>query len=225
MCDWNIFLTIHKKPFPIQIAVVDIDHYIMSRVTSQRSGKDKLEGEKALRMTNLVLNRFHESKALQEFGTAKRSEEYNAVYEHLCGVHVFGLKRSAFAGVAVFGVLLLLPMGRLPAATFAGLVAVLASREHVFNETRTWKRWSSVPLVEGRSVFSDELCSDVVKAYHRFDIGKEPVENPVLKNIESMVHNCQRRQAFEERLRNDRGLHPGVPVSIPPPGVPADYPF
>jgi hypothetical protein len=101
---------------------------------------------------------------------------------------------------------------------------MLTCREHVFNEARTWKRWEGVPLVEGRSVLSDELCNDVVGAYYRFNIGEdEPVDNPVLRNIELVVQNCQRRQAFERRIRNDRGLDPHVPVSIPPPGVPADY--
>jgi hypothetical protein len=196
---------------------------------SLRSRKERLEADKALQITNLVLDRFNESRALREFGTtAKRSEEYNAEYKHLLGIHVFGLKRSAFAGAAAFGVLYHgLGLGRLPAAALAGWVAALTCGEHVFNETRTWKRVSTVPLVEGRSVVSDELCSDVVDAYYRrFNIGDddEPVEHPVLKSIESMAQNCQRRQALERRIRRDRGLDPHVPVSIPPPGVPADYP-
>jgi hypothetical protein len=115
----------------------------MSRGTSRRNRKERLEGDKALHITNLVLDRYHKSKALQEFGTAQRSEEYNAEYEHLSGVHVFGLKKSALAGAAVFAVLLHLRVGRLPAATLASLVAVLTCKEHVFNETRAWKRWST----------------------------------------------------------------------------------
>jgi hypothetical protein len=83
---------------------------------SRRSTKEQVEGDKALQIANLVYDRYNESKAQQEFGISKRSEEYNAEYRHLFGPHVFGLKKCAFVGAAAFGALLYLGVGRLPAA-------------------------------------------------------------------------------------------------------------
>jgi hypothetical protein len=208
----------------------------MSRSSSR---KEQLESDnKAVQISNLVCDSYKESKALQEFGTSRgvtqRSEEYNAEYRHVFASPqvVCEWKKSAIiAGAAAFGALYGFGVGRLPLQlAVGGLVAMFTHKEHVGvynNEERTWKRWSGVPLVEGRSVLSDELCGDVVAKYLALKVGEEeePVQSPMLQNIGLFVQNCQRRQAFEQRIRKDHGLDPLASVSIPPPGVPADYPI
>uniref|UniRef100_A0A7S4K4I7 Uncharacterized protein n=1 Tax=Odontella aurita TaxID=265563 RepID=A0A7S4K4I7_9STRA len=87
---------------------------------------------------------------------------------------------------------------------------------------------SEVPLVEGRSLISDELCSDFIQTYQ--EISKETWstyrgKSDVIDGIENFVLNCKKRELFEAQVRAERGLKPGGTaehLSIPPPGVPRD---
>jgi hypothetical protein len=83
-------------------------------------------------------------------------------------------------------------------------------------------RLAETLLVEGRSVLSDSFCSDVSKKYHEIHSPKywENVKSPFLRHMGTFVHNCELRRSFENKLRKERGLMSGEPVSIPPPGVP-----
>ena len=45
---------------------------------------------------------------------------------------------------------------------------------------------------------------------------------PKLEAIRQVTLNCQRRAAYEQRLRRNAGLSPSDPVSIPAPGAPED---
>lgn len=82
---------------------------------------------------------------------------------------------------------------------------------------------STIPLVPGRSLVSDELCEDFISEYKRIpsEFWKEPHHNyPSLYAISDFVLNCQKREAYERILRRDRNVSPADPVSIPRPGVP-----
>ena len=87
---------------------------------------------------------------------------------------------------------------------------------------------SRVPLVQGRSVLSEELCGDFIRAYdvtktRGFDWSNENHNSNTLTNIERFVKNCHARQNYEQDLRRSLGLNSEDPVTIPPPGVPQDY--
>ena len=84
---------------------------------------------------------------------------------------------------------------------------------------------ANVPLVPGRSAISDEFCPDICQEYHSLHSPEywKHVESPILKNLSTFCRNCERRAAYEQKLRSENGLPPGAPVSIPPPGVPTDY--
>jgi len=87
---------------------------------------------------------------------------------------------------------------------------------------------SRVPLVQGRSVLSEELCGDFIRAYditktRGFDWSNENHNSNTLTNIERFVKNCHARQNYEQDLRRSQGLSSEDPVTIPPPGVPQDY--
>ena len=90
--------------------------------------------------------------------------------------------------------------------------------------------FSKVPLVEGRSVVSEALCPDFIKAYHSiqskgFDWYKSYYEYSQIGHISTFVLNCKKRKAYEEELRLEQGLDQNQPVCIPSPGVPFDQPY
>jgi len=87
---------------------------------------------------------------------------------------------------------------------------------------------SVIPLVEGRSLVSDDLCGDFTKEYKKrpqsFWDGWDGVnaeEQPSLNAIRAFVLNCKKREAHEKILRNEQGFGPDDPVAIPKPGVPS----
>jgi hypothetical protein len=54
------------------------------------------------------------------------------------------------------------------------------------------------------------------------------VESPILRCISTFCRNCQLRNAYQLKLRQEEGLGDTtstLEVSIPPPGVPLDYTF
>lgn len=90
--------------------------------------------------------------------------------------------------------------------------------------------FSEIPLVEGRSMISDELCDDFVDAYRavpkrtwdKYDHGRTVI-------IGEFVKNCLRRKAVEKEILDERHQFEsfGVDsdekhVQIPHPGVPRD---
>ena len=99
--------------------------------------------------------------------------------------------------------------------------AVWTDKKKLLNEA------AEIPLVEGRSLISDELCTNFMKHYATIPQDtwrKHRGTSDALTAIESFVINCQRRQIFEQSLRHERGLQPGgsARISIPSPGVPTD---
>lgn len=87
------------------------------------------------------------------------------------------------------------------------------------------KEVSLLPLVEGRSVICDELCTtlqeEVAKHSPQFWIGAQ--RNIYLTSIHVLAENCAKRQAYERQLREEQGLPPGTPIAIPLGGVPTNY--
>jgi DNA-binding protein Fis len=97
---------------------------------------------------------------------------------------------------------------------------------------------TDIPLLEGQSTVADELCPvflNELKILHREqrnhrlsgveEMALKDPETPALKCLLDFCTNCQRRAAYEDLLRRDRGLPPNEPISIPPPGVPLDVAF
>jgi len=87
-----------------------------------------------------------------------------------------------------------------------------------------------VPLVEGRSLLSEALCTDFIKEYNKtqsegFDWSQSHSNMPQIQDISAFVENCKKRQAYEDQLRNEQGLAPNQPVCIPSPGVSPDQSY
>jgi hypothetical protein len=71
---------------------------------------------------------------------------------------------------------------------------------------------------------SDELCQDMAQAYHEhLDSSNIEMDSAVMTMVRTFVRNCELREAYEQKLRKEKGLSDDAPVSIPDPGVPMDY--
>jgi hypothetical protein len=107
------------------------------------------------------------------------------------------------------------------------LVATGASIMFTDHEARA-KKITTLPLLSGRGWVSEELCFPVLDYLNEIredESTRKVLEGATtthLKNLLTFCQNCQRRAAYENRLRQEKGLSSDSPVSIPPPGVPAD---
>lgn len=101
----------------------------------------------------------------------------------------------------------------------AGTVWILATDKQKLYDTA-----SDIPLIDGRSDISDNLCSDFIAQYDsiRPEFWKE-YRDDGLSAIQEFVANCRKRQAFERRLRRELGMGDNDPVSIPSGGVPREF--
>ncbi|KAL7465440.1 hypothetical protein ACHAXS_005754 [Conticribra weissflogii] len=129
---------------------------------------------------------------------------------------------------------------RLCAEVAASIFVGATVRKNFPESSIRWK-WSEVPLVEGRSVLSEQLCGDFSAVLNRYSrrtwdpdhptlIGTNGTSGPVASDseidginmLEGFVANCKRRALYEERLRKEQGLKEDEAVVVPSPGVPRD---
>lgn len=148
---------------------------------------------------------------------------------HHFGLQAYGIPKSILAGAVTFGTLRYFQVGN-PwlQGSASAFSAVLTSRKHVFDEQRTQNKFATTPLVAGRSVFSEELCPIVCPFYRDLMPSKSIAKGPDYDDRElyrTFAENCMRRKAFETKVRRDRGLADDIPISVPHPGVPADFPL
>lgn len=107
--------------------------------------------------------------------------------------------------------------------------------------TKMMEKFSTVPLVEGRSLLSEQLCRDFTKEFQQYDRTVWNSTHPSLTGgdvsgggkdidgfrdlIQGFVVNCKRREIYEKEIRAEQGLGEDDPVIIPTPGVPRDIPL
>lgn len=105
------------------------------------------------------------------------------------------------------------------------------------NDGRGGIRIQDIPLLPGRSSLSESICKDCITLQDRIPYElrqsiKSRIQHMDNANSEdlfwrqyfSIASSCRRRLAYENKIRSERGLYPGTPVAIPPPGVPPDLP-
>ncbi|EED95009.1 predicted protein [Thalassiosira pseudonana CCMP1335] len=97
-------------------------------------------------------------------------------------------------------------------------------------------QFSEIPLVQGRSLISEELCHDFSAEFQKYNPNTWDKNHPALSGssgmndeksdfvglIEGFVANCKRREIYEGELRREQGLREDEPVIVPSPGVPRD---
>jgi hypothetical protein len=84
-----------------------------------------------------------------------------------------------------------------------------------------------IPLVEGRSFFSEQNCDPLVRELQKNRaLLEHGVDTSMLKTFVVMGENCQRRRAHEKQLGQEHDGHASnAVVMIPSPGVPRDFPI
>lgn len=106
------------------------------------------------------------------------------------------------------------------------------------DKDRLMKQFSEIPLVQGRSIISEELCRDFSDEFRKYKrvtwdnnhpalsggLGNGNEKSDFISGVEGFVANCRRRSIYEKDLRIEQGLKEDEPVIIPPPGVPRDIP-
>jgi hypothetical protein len=107
---------------------------------------------------------------------------------------------------------------------FVSMLMAATTSFSVIDEKTLVNSVATLPLGEGRSVVSDEFCVTMQQEIAK----RNPAifanaDSPYLKGMYAFSQNCSRRQSYEAVLREESGMSPTDPVSIPSGGVPADY--
>lgn len=106
----------------------------------------------------------------------------------------------------------------------------------LFDKDTMMKQASEIPLVQGRSLLSEELCHDFTVEFQKYSRDTWDANHPALTGgvrsdnkrseftslIQGFVANCRRRSIYEQELRAEQGLREDEPVVVPAPGVPKD---
>mmetsp|Transcript_11696 Transcript_11696/g.13008 ORF Transcript_11696/g.13008 Transcript_11696/m.13008 type:complete len:120 (-) Transcript_11696:107-466(-) len=92
----------------------------------------------------------------------------------------------------------------------------------------------AIPLCEGRSVVSDEICGDLITLVNHTistDFWKNLDEEndnilhheEIWKNVLKFIGNCEKRKAYEDVVRQRNNTSSEDSVVIPSPGVPDNF--
>lgn len=128
-------------------------------------------------------------------------------------------------------------MVRLALDTFVSLSIGSWASLYFIDKDKMMKQFTELPLIEGRSLLSEELCGPFTREFQKFDSQVWDKNHPSLtggnhttdvgdsdfrNTIQGFVANCRRRAIFEEELRKERGLRGSDIVVVPSSGVPRD---
>lgn len=126
---------------------------------------------------------------------------------------------------------------RLCLDTFVSLSIGSYASLYLTDKQKMMNQFTEIPLVEGRSLLSEELCGDFTREFQKFDRQVWDRNHPSLtggvqtnddgehdfrNTMQGFVVNCRRRAIYEEELRKEQGLRSDDPVVVPSPGVPRD---
>ncbi len=114
------------------------------------------------------------------------------------------------------------PLAKIVGGTFDAAMAALIgfSTWTVFVDKKTaLMNMADIPLIEGKSDISDKLCGDFIHIYRdiRPNFWKEHTDDTIVA-IRRFVNNCEKRQAYEGRLRREMGFgfqDDGQPIELP----------
>jgi len=131
---------------------------------------------------------------------------------------------------------------RLALDSFVSLSIGAYASMYFVDKEKMMKQFSEIPLVEGRSLLSEELCEDFTRELRKFDRKTWDPNHPSFtgsstmhstdeetttdfrSTIQGFVINCRRRAIYEDEIRKEQGLRSGGVVVIPSGGVSRDIP-
>lgn len=115
----------------------------------------------------------------------------------------------------------------IPIDIFLSLLVGASASLFLTDEVKMQNDLADIPLVKGRSLVSDELCTDFIKEYNNMPpqiwTSKNAAESTSMQAIKTFIENCNKR----ERLVSDRqknGMDFKEAAKIPSPGVPHHIP-
>lgn len=129
---------------------------------------------------------------------------------------------------------------RLMLDTFVSMSIGAYASIYFTDTNKMMEKFEKIPLVEGRSLLSEQLCHDFTKEFKSYGKqfwnsrhhamttdnnnrgGDEGGEFREL--IQGFVANCRRREIYEKDIRQEQGLGANDEVIVPTPGVPQDIP-
>jgi hypothetical protein len=93
------------------------------------------------------------------------------------------------------------------------------------NPSQRKQEFQVAPLLPGRSLFSQHLCTPMTQLYDGasptiWDISDDANKpDETLETLRNFALHCKRRDQVEDTIRREQGLIDGTSVSIPPPNV------
>jgi hypothetical protein len=92
---------------------------------------------------------------------------------------------------------------------------------YVARITHLRRSFEVTPLLPGKSLVSEHLCTDMKKLYNGVDpfVWDREKENATLNALRNFAVNCRKRDEREHEIRLNQNLPDGHPVSIPYPGI------
>jgi hypothetical protein len=127
---------------------------------------------------------------------------------------------------------------RLMLDTFVSMSIGAYASIYFTDTNKMMEKFEKIPLVEGRSLLSEQLCHDFTKEFKSYgkqfwnsrhhamttdnsdNGGGEGGEFREL--IQGFVANCRRREIYEKDIRQEQGLGANDEVIVSSPGVPQD---
>lgn len=106
---------------------------------------------------------------------------------------------------------------------FVSLLMAASTSFSMVNEKELAHDFAQLPLVQGKSLASDEFCTTISREIGARGLNTTTTtDNVYLLALAKFSRNCRKRHAYEDQLRQQQGLGPNAPVTIPAPGVPED---
>ena len=111
----------------------------------------------------------------------------------------------------------------IPVDIFLSLIVGVSAALFLTDDVKMKDDLARMPLVQGRSLISEELCFDFIKEHDKIQpqvwTSKEAIESSSMQAIRTFVHNCQKRESLihsrQKELHSDRK----DAGNIPSPGV------
>jgi hypothetical protein len=131
---------------------------------------------------------------------------------------------------------------RLMLDTFVSMSIGAYASIYFTDTNKMMEKFEKIPLVEGRSLLSEQLCHDFTKEFKSYgkqfwNIGHHAMTTDNSDDnrggdeggefrelIQGFVANCRRREIYEKDIRQEQGLGANDEVIVPSPGVPQDIP-
>ena len=112
----------------------------------------------------------------------------------------------------------------IPTDILLSMIVGVSSALFLTDEEKIKDDLSQMPLVQGRSLVSEELCTDFIKEYRKISpqmwTSKEANGSSSMQAIKSFVNNCQKRETLVDyRNKELKLLNREDAEIIPSPGV------